>query len=387
VTPFKITPRLIWFSLTILLFWAALYVYVPILPVYAASLQGATMGLAGLVVSMYGLSQLVLRVPLGLLSDKLHRRRIFVIIGFLLSFLAAVGLSFSKHIGGVALFRGVSGASAAMWVIISVLFTSYFPRTLTVKATSFVVFLAVFAQMISSLAGGLIADNFGNQAVFLTAASFAAIGLLFFLFIKQESAHNEVISATDDSRFKLAWPLIAVSLTAAIGQYITFATTHTYIPILADQLGASSAQLGGLTAAMQFAYMITSLLVSFFLPSRLEKWAAVLGIGIIGAASFAVLLSGNVSMIILSRLLHGIGHGLSYPVLMGLAIKQVRDHHRATAMGIFQAIYALGMFAGPAISGWVSSVAGLNAVFSSSGWLAILSLPILILGFRRKTKE
>ncbi|HEX5414588.1 MAG TPA: hypothetical protein VFZ25_02905, partial [Chloroflexota bacterium] len=52
------------FAISTLFYWAALYVYVPILPVYAQTL-GASLTVVGLVVSAYGLGQLVLRIPVG----------------------------------------------------------------------------------------------------------------------------------------------------------------------------------------------------------------------------------------------------------------------------------------------------------------------------------
>lgn len=373
-----IHPKLIWFSLIIFLFWGALYIYVPILPVHAASLEGASLGSAGLVVSMYGLSQLVLRIPLGILSDKLQRRKIFVFLGFILSLFASLGLGFTKNVYSAAVFRGVSGASAAMWVIISVLFASYFPQKAAVKATGFVVFLAVFAQTISSFAGGAIAERFGDHFVFLCAAFLSIVGILLFIFFNSNVSESLKEEDKVDGRFVLHWSLIAISLAASIDQYITFATTYTYIPILAERLGASSTQLGWLTGTMQLSYMTTSLLVSIFVPSHYEKIAAIIGMVVLVLASFMVLASNDVIMLIISRLLHGVGHGLSYPVLMGLAMKQVRSQrHAATTMGIFQAIYAAGMFAGPAISGWISTQYDLSAVFLSSGWLGLVSLPLL----------
>ena len=52
--------------------------------------------------------------------------------------------------------------------------------------------------------------------------------------------------------------------------------------------------------------------------------------------------------------------------LAGLA-RGVAPAQRGTAMGFFQAAYALGMFAGPAISGFVANHAGLPAAFLLAG--------------------
>ena len=63
------------------LYWLTLYFYVPILSPYVEHM-GGTLEMVGLVVSAYGLAQLILRFPLGLWSDRLGKRRPFLALGF-----------------------------------------------------------------------------------------------------------------------------------------------------------------------------------------------------------------------------------------------------------------------------------------------------------------
>ena len=65
-------------------FWAALYLYVPILPVYAQSL-GASLSGVGIIVATYAMPQVALRIPMGIWSDYLGRRKPLVIMGFCIS--------------------------------------------------------------------------------------------------------------------------------------------------------------------------------------------------------------------------------------------------------------------------------------------------------------
>src|SRR5687768_3014643 len=74
-----------------LLFWGGLYVYVPILPLHAAEL-GASMSGVGGVVAAYGLPQLLIRIPLGIWSDRTGSRRPFVATALVLSAAGAIML-------------------------------------------------------------------------------------------------------------------------------------------------------------------------------------------------------------------------------------------------------------------------------------------------------
>jgi DHA1 family multidrug resistance protein-like MFS transporter len=60
---------------------------------------------------------------------------------------------------------------------------------------------------------------------------------------------------------------------------------------------------------------------------------------------------------------------------MGMSIVHVDEQERATAMGLHQAVYAIGMFAGPWLSGLLAEAIGIRAMFGVTAFFA------LILGF------
>jgi MFS family permease len=44
---------------------------------------------------------------------------------------------------------------------------------------------------------------------------------------------------------------------------------------------------------------------------------------------------------------NGFSQGILFPLLLGMSIESIPHEKRATAMGAYQALYAIGMFAGP----------------------------------------
>jgi MFS family permease len=176
---------------------------------------------------------------------------------------------------------------------------------------------------------------------------------------------------------------LVVAIAEAIGQYAGYATTYAFVPIYAAALGSTPAQLGWLTSSMQLAYVAATALVALCVSDRTEKWVAAAGLTAISVASVWVISARSIGILILTRVLHGVGHGLSLPVLMGLAVKHVPPEDRASAMGAFQAIYALGMFSGPAFSGLLAQRIGIESVFYSTGAIVITVVPFLIWGLNR----
>src|SRR5690554_6180725 len=87
----KIDRRTFIMCLVTCFYWFGLYAYVPILSPYAES-TGASHKMVGLIVGSYGFTQMLLRIPLGIISDRMNSRKPFVVIGILLGLISALGL-------------------------------------------------------------------------------------------------------------------------------------------------------------------------------------------------------------------------------------------------------------------------------------------------------
>ena len=83
----------------------------------------------------------------------------------------------------------------------------------------------------------------------------------------------------------------------------------------------------------------------------------------------------------------GLGVGIAFPVLMGLALQAVEPEARASAMGVFQSIYAVGMTLGPAISGGFARVWGITGVYLTNGALVVVATMIAVLLLRTRQAE
>jgi len=59
-------------------------------------------------------------------------------------------------------------------------------------------------------------------------------------------------------------------------------------------------------------------------------------------------------------------------VLMGMSIERVADAERTTAMGLHQAVYAIGMFAGPWLSGMLADAMGIGPMFALTAFACLV---------------
>ena len=84
-------------------------------------------------------------------------------------------------------------------------------------------------------------------------------------------------------------------------------------------------------------------------------------------------LINNIPLLAVAQGVSGFGRGLVYPLLMGLSIREISGEDRATAMGVFQAVYAIGMFLGPTTAGAVADAVGLSGAFIVAGTVSLIA--------------
>lgn len=358
------------FGTAITLFWAAQHVYVAFLPVYAQSL-GASLSLVGLVVAGYGLIQFLLRIPLGMASDRLTRRKPFALAGFALVVASCLGLAWSPRAEWLVFFRVLAGVAASTWSATAVLFASYYPRTEAVRAVSLVAFFQQTGLVAAAVLGAVAASAWGWVAPFYVGAGLAALGLALFSRAPEEVAPaEEPVRLAQLLKTITAPRLFLVSLLGALVMYVNY-TVNGFVPVYAQQLGASAAQLGWLVAAGQVAATLTALLASFLVQRWKERTLVCLALFLVTLATVAAARSTGLLALTLARLLYGLSYGPVYPILTGLSIKAVPTQERASAMSVFQAVYALGMWAGPMISGVLAERMGLNGMFILTSAVAL----------------
>ena len=340
--------------------------------------------MVGLVVGSYGLIQMLLRIPLGIWSDRIGKRKVFITIGVLLALGSSLLMGLFPSVLAVLVGRSLAGAAAATWVSFTVLFSSYFPSQEAPRAMGLAVFYSIVGQMIATSMGGYIAEIYGWQAPFLLGALVGLVGVLLSLRIKEsEWIDRKPLQASELLAVGRERGLLIVSGLAILVQCITFATAYGFTPIHAQAIGASQGELSLLTFFSTLPVAIAALFSSGGLVNRLGErqvvaWGFILG----GLAAAVVPFTTTLPQLYITQALGGLGRGVVFPVLMGLSIKTVPEEKRATAMGFFQAIYALGMFGGPVLVGIIGDISGLTGGFLATGfvgvvggWLALRLLP------------
>ena len=367
-----------------LFWWFSLYIYVPVLPIYSKDL-GSSLQFIGIIVGSYAVGQILFRIPIGYLSDRLKSRKLFSVLSGIVSFLGSLYLFISNSPNDILIGRTITGVAAAGWVAISVYYSSFFPRNERFKSSTIILSSNMLSVFLGTFLSGYISDLISIKTCFLLSMVAAILSSILFLFSKEKpfdaKSQFSTIQFINLLRNKL---LICLCLIGIFIQFITFSINFSYFPIYLNELSFSDSIVGNLVAFYTLASFIGTIssprLIKKFGLWRIFIYSAIL----IGLTTLITPLFENLFLLIFLRLIGGIGGGIIFSSCMSSIVRGFQENYQASAMGIFQAVYAIGMFLGPILSGVIGSYINLESVFIFS---SSITLPIILISFFIKKEE
>jgi MFS family permease len=155
-----------------------LFLIFPVFALYAEHLGGATPLLVGVAIGAYGLTQALLQIPFGMVSDRLGRKPV-IVFGLLLFAAGSVVAALGTDVWTVILGRALQGAGAVAGVVMALLadLTRESQRT---KAMATIGMTIGLSFSVALVAGPLLDRLWGVPGIFWLVAAFAlgSIGLL-----------------------------------------------------------------------------------------------------------------------------------------------------------------------------------------------------------------
>ncbi|MCR2805100.1 MFS transporter [Paenibacillus soyae] len=358
-----------------LLYWTSMYIYLPTLTPYLNA-GGYSLSFIGIVLGSYGFTQMLVRFPLGVLSDRLGKRKPFILLGMAAACLSC--LLFLLPGGWVWPLAGriVAGICASAWVAFTVLYASYFESGQIGRAMGRISVMTVSGQMIGMLLSGALSEGFGPRAPFLAGALCGAAGLLLAMLIREPAGgvarENGGMSLAQVGTVVRNRTLLRVSLLSILAHGVLFITMFGFTPLKAEQLGAGGVELTLLVFAFMLPHALASFAGSHWLVPRFGSNVTIaIGFVVSACCTAGMIAAPSLGILYATQALNGFAQGLHMPLLLGLAIRDVDSSSRATAMGLYQALYAVGMFSGPFLAGYLNGGWGLDGGFLFGTALAL----------------
>ena len=385
----------------IFFFWFSMYTYPSFFSAYVSDRLMAPEVMTGLIVGAYGFAQMILPIPLGIVSDWTRRRKPFVVLGFCASLLACAGLMLTESLaarGQVGVFthvvallaRGLSGVTAATWVSFSVLYSASYEADEIAPAVSRLMVPQYGSQIVAMLLGAQLAQRVHETAAFALAAVAALAGLVLMRCVPDRPPEEERLTLKSFAAVLNDRGLKVGTLLGTLFRLVCWGTVLGFVPNWArDVAGFSVSQLGYLSVMYLLPNTVMARLSGACLAPRFGfRKVLAAGFAIVGFACFLYPRATGLGALLAVQGVFGVGMGLILPLTLSAAIRDIPDRRRGAAMGVYQAVYGVGMFIGPVAAGWIISalptaVEGMTVNFYFNGALSLLGVALTLLLLRR----
>jgi MFS family permease len=357
-------PRLIigLYILVAFFYWGSLYLYIPTLPTYVQS-KVPDLATVGVILSMYGLWQAVVRLPIGIAADWLGWRKPFIVVCLMFSALGAWLIAQADSADGLLVGRAVTGLAAGTWVPLVAVFSSQFPAAEAVRATAILTFVSSVARMTGTGLTGSLNEWGGYSLAFFLAAGVAILAILLVLPAREQRRPSTPPALGSTGRLITRKDVLLPAILAAVSQYADWGITFSFMPILAKTLGGTGTTQS-MMLSMHLGVIALGNLAASALANRVGAQRLVyLSFGLQAVGIGLAALAPSLAVLFVAQFCLGLAQGINNPVLMGLSIRYVSDAERTTAIGLHQSVYASGMFAGPWLSGILADALGLRPMF------------------------
>lgn len=354
-----------------------LFLVLPVFMLEAARYPGGDdPALIGLAMGIYGLTQAVMQMPLGLASDRIGRKKVIVagLVVFALGS-AVAGMAGSVHmlIAGRAL-QGAGAVSAAVTALLADL-TRDEVRTKAMAAVGISI-AGMFA--LSLVAAPPLAGAIGLSGLFWLTALLAVGGIIVVL----RATPGEPVRHADEPRGRLQDVWLHPHLWRLdLGVFVLHAVQMAMWVVVPELLVGA-----GLPKAHHWQLYLPAVLASFVLMGGLFTLERRGYLRAVLRGGIALLLLVQLALLWLAPQAPGlwtmgwvmffffVAFNLIEASQPSLISRLAPANARGAALGVYNTLQSLGLFAGGALGGWLLKSGGYAAVLAGTSALVALWL-------------
>ena len=355
-----------------------------VLPVFALEAQhyagGNDPAMVGLALGMYGLTQAVFQLPLGLASDRFGRKKV-IIVGLLVFALGSLVAALADSLMGLVWGRALQGAGAVS-AAVTALLADLTRDSVRTKAMAMVGGSIALMFSLALVLSPLLAGWVGLSGIFWITLALTLAGMAAVLWVVPPEPLQH--TAMPRGRFAdlLAYPdllrlnagvfvlhTVQMAMWVAVPTLLVQAglvkTAHWQVYLPAVLL--SFAALGRLLAMERKGQLRSALLLAIVLVLLVQA-----GLG-------ALTLAGDAPSLWLlgaAMLVFFIGFNMLEATQPSLVSRMAPDRLRGAALGAYNTLQSLGLFAGGFLGGWLSRHGSLTGVFAATALLCVVWLVV-----------
>lgn len=383
----------------IALFWFAQYIYVPNTAPYLLA-QKVTADFVGIIVGVYGGVQMSLRFPMGILADWLGKHKLIIIVGCAFSGGASVVRILESTGYGFLIANIMSGVASSLWVSFMLLSTKYITPERMQTQIGYLFAANNFGIMLAFITSAVCFEGFGMDFLCLCSALSGALAMLLALSLKEDDPAYAHLHEPPESKHRpLVADLIKVAkrkriwffaFLASIQQGVTMTTIMSFSNEAALRIGGSSYEMGLMTIVFILFNVISSYYSGKPPFTRISQGFLVSSaLFLLAAYCFLSVMVTHIYLLIIIQVFLGWSFGFVFTIATSESIVGVEHYRRSSAIGLFQALFAIGMTTVPIIAGRIIELddGDLKAAFFFQGWLCIIAFVATVYFYYMKRRN
>lgn len=342
-----------------------LFMILPVFAVYAEQLSDVTPLRIGIALGIYGLTQALLQIPFGFVSDRAGRKPV-IIAGLFIFMIGSLVAALSDSIFGVIIGRSLQGASAIGCVMMA-LVSDLTQAQHRVWAMALLGITIGISFALSMILGPIFSQLMGVRGIFGLTAIFAllAIGalLLWVPTPPSSAAGSDSIPVLGDIPKVFAIPSTRVYYFGVFVLHASLVALFLKIPGIIQAAGFK----GGESWQFYLPILTGSLVACLPCLWLMEKkkntsWPLAVVVLMLGLSEGSLLLAGSVFSVGLSLWAFFTLFNILEASLPSLVSKLSPPHCRGTALGIYSSAQFLGLFIGGIAGGWCDASYGMVGI-------------------------
>ena len=351
----EIVKKVLPLSLIVALRFFGLFIVLSVLSQYAKDLPGGNAFLAGVALGGYALTQAVLQVPFGVMSDKIGRKKT-ILFGLLLFAAGSVVAALADNIYILLLGRFLQGAGA-IGSVVTAMIADHVREDQRAHAMAVMGMTIAMSFAAAMIIGPVMAGVFSVSSLFwLTAAlSLSALVILFTAvpeppkivhhYSEEEAKIKHVFKDKDLVRMYITF--LFHSGTMAIAFFI--------IPIvMKEKFDMTTMDYWKVyLPAVFFGILAMAPAAIFGEKYSKGKEVFLVSIGFIVASFTLMGFSNSFIWFAVGATFFFIGFNMFEPLLQSFVAKFAKVHQKGAALGVANTFAYVGVFLGGAIGGWI----------------------------------
>jgi MFS family permease len=354
-------------------FFLAHHVTRPVLPLYLLTF-GASSTVIGAVIAVFTITATLMRVPVGLLIDRIGRKP-FLVCGVTLFLLGNFGYAWAPTILLMIPFRmlhgmGWSGCTTA----VATLAADIAPPKRRGELIGYAAMASSLGGAVGPVAGFALLEHFNYAGVFLGSAAFLILSLLLAALIAEPRRSRE---RSHESARWIDLLVVPETLPPAITvAFLSFGHGGilTFLPIHALKIGL---QNPGLWFGLYAVCLLLSRPVAGPLSDRISRRAVIIPGLILNLAGIILLaIAASPGWLMGAAVIGGLGTGAAQPALMTVAVDRTSPQKRGQSMAQYQCFYDLGIGLGSLTLGAFLDLVGqdFSLMYTAAAAIALIGL-------------